>query len=484
MIKFTEVKEGVLLKDYELYSTLAMPLRDLYMEAANIVPKLKGRKVWMVNSTSHGGGVAEMMPRIISLLRQLGIDCEWVVASTDTKEFYTITKKIHNLIHGEGNAGFTNEEKEIYEKVNQDNALAFLRFLKEDDIVVIHDPQPLAMGHFLKNALNLKLIWRCHIGHDKHLPATELAWGFLKPYLSKYDLSVFSSIEYVPNYLSGKAEIMYPSIDPLDHKNRDLPIHKIVGIFCNSKLIPEYHPVLTPPFRESVQRLHPDGKFHSPIYPTDAGLLFQPMILQVSRWDRLKGFLPLIKGFKELKENKVNYESSDQRHHRRLALLQLVLAGPDPSFVEDDPEGIEVLNELCHYYLNLPKQLQQDISILKLPMSNRKNNEVIVNALQRVSTLVVQNSLREGFGLTVTEAMWKVKPVIGSMASGIKHQIRDGIDGRLIHDPNDPKEIAEKLNDALAYPKIREVWGYSAQKKVIENFLIFNQLRKWLDVLS
>jgi trehalose synthase len=277
---------------------------------------------------------------------------------------------------------------------------------------------------------------------------------------------------------------MYPSIDPLDHKNRDLPIHKIVGIFCNSKLIPEYHPVLTPPFKETVQKLQPDGKFHSPIYPTDAGLLFKPTILQVSRWDRLKGFLPLLKGFKELKKNKTDYGRTDERHHKRLSLLQLVLAGPDPTFVEDDPEGKEVMNELCKYYEELPSNLQHDISILKLPMSNRKNNEVIVNALQRVSTLVVQNSIREGFGLTVTEAMWKIKPVIGSMASGIRHQIRDGIDGRLIQDPSDPKEIAEKLNQALAEPKIREVWGYSAQKKVIENFLIFNQLRKWLDILA
>jgi trehalose synthase len=484
MIRFTEVKEGVLLKDYELYSTLAMPLRDLYMEAANLVPKLKGRKIWMVNSTSHGGGVAEMMPRIISLLRQLGVDCEWVVASTEIKEYYTTTKKIHNLIHGEGSVGFSIEEKEIYEKVNQENAIALLRFIKEDDIVVIHDPQPLALGYFLKNTIKVKLIWRCHIGHDKHIPSTALAWEFLKSYLNKYDLSVFSAIEYVPNYLSGRAVIMYPSIDPLDHKNRDLPIHKIVGIFCNSKLIPEYHPVLTPPFKETVQKLQPDGKFHSPIYPTDAGLLFKPTILQVSRWDRLKGFLPLLKGFKELKKNKTDYGRTDERHHKRLSLLQLVLAGPDPTFVEDDPEGKEVMNELCKYYEELPSNLQHDISILKLPMSNRKNNEVIVNALQRVSTLVVQNSIREGFGLTVTEAMWKIKPVIGSMASGIRHQIRDGIDGRLIQDPSDPKEIAEKLNQALAEPKIREVWGYSAQKKVIENFLIFNQLRKWLDILA
>jgi trehalose synthase len=167
-----------------------------------------------------------------------------------------------------------------------------------------------------------------------------------------------------------------------------------------------------------------------------------------------------------------------------LQLAQLVLAGPDPDFVDDDPEGQDVLRELTHHYLSLHHSIQSHIAILKLPMYFRKDNEVIVNALQRIATIVVQNSLKEGFGLTVTEALWKIKPVIGTYAYGIKQQIQHNLNGILIQDPFNKEEIASKLNYALAKPKEREVWGYRGQKKVIENFLIFTQIRKWLRIFA
>lgn len=484
MVKIMEIKEGVQLKDYNLYSSLAMALRELNQEASKLLPKIKGRKVWMVNSTGQGGGVAEMMPRIISLLRQVGIDCEWVVVSTDKKEFYDLTKKIHNLVHGESQPKFTIAEKHLYEQVNRQNAEEVLKFFKPGDIIVIHDPQPLGMIIFLMKKIPLMFIWRCHIGIDKHSVHTDAAWEFLKPYAEQFPLAIFSAPEYIPGFLSGKSVIMHPSIDPLDHKNRDLPIHKVIGILCNANLVTEYHPVLMPPFTESVKRLQPDGSFQSPLLPSDMGLLFKPVILQVSRWDRLKGFLSLMKGFEELKEKMESYAGSDQRNIRRLQLTQLVLAGPDPAFIEDDPEGKEVLSELIEYYLSINPSIQPYISILKLPMSSRKNNELIVNALQRVATIVVQNSLKEGFGLTVTEAMWKIKPVIGTQACGIRHQIRDNLDGLLIEDPSNKEEIASKINYALSHPKEREVFGYYAQKRVIENFLIFTQIRKWLQLFA
>lgn len=484
MVHIVDVKEGVQFKDYDLYSSLAKGVRDLNHEAFLLVPKIKGRKVWMVNSTDQGGGVAEMMPRLISLLRQLGVECDWVVAGADNKDFFNITKKVHNLIHGEGGPAINEQEKEIYEAINKKNAEELLKLLKPHDIVVIHDPQPMGIAMYLKDNIDVKCIWRCHIGFDIHTSQTESAWKFLMPYSNAYSSVVFSNPEYIPGHFAGKAIVMFPSIDPLDHKNRDLPIHKVVGILCNSNLVTEYHPVLTAPFTDPVKRLQPDGSFQSPLLPSDIGLLFKPIVLQISRWDRLKGFLPLMKGFVELKKNIAEYSFTSSRNVRRIEMAQLVLAGPDPDYVKDDPEGNAVLHELIQYYLSLDAYIQPYIAILKLPMSSRKNNELIVNALQRVASIVVQNSLKEGFGLTVTEAMWKVKPVIGSCTCGIRHQVRDGLDGLIIQDPHDVKEIAHKINYALEKPKEAEVWGYYAQKRVIEKYLIFTQLRQWLRLFA
>jgi trehalose synthase len=483
MIKIIEVKEGVLLKDYELYASLAMPLRELYTEASLLVPKIKERKIWMINSTAQGGGVAEMMPRMISFLRQLGLNAEWVVASSEQKEFFSLTKKIHNLIHGVPQDRITEEEIRIYEKENENNALEFLQLAKPDDIIVIHDPQPLPMALYLNNKIELHFIWRCHIGLDKHTDITSTAWKFLQHYITQFQTSIFSATEYIPFFLTGNAIVIPPGIDPLDHKNRDMPLPKLVGVLCNSNLVSQIHPVLSPPFTDPARKLQYDGSFQSPLLPNEIGILFRPLIVQISRWDRLKGFLPLMKGFIELKNNKKKYYRND-RHSRKIELANLILAGPDPNFVNDDPEGNESLNELIDFYKSIPNEIKKDIAILKLPMTSRKYNELIVNSLQRAASIVVQNSIREGFGLTVTEAMWKAKNVIGSSACGIREQIRDKIDGELINDPLDVLEIADTLNLSLKNEKNGEVHGYNAQKRVIEHFLIFTQVRKWLRLFA
>jgi trehalose synthase len=482
MIKIIEVKESILLKDYELYAALFMPIRELYMEAGALIPNMGRRKIWMINSTSIGGGVAEMMPRTISFFRQLGIEADWIVASTNKKEFFSLTKKIHNLVHGHGNPSFTSEEKKIYEEVNKKNAEELSMLVKPHDIVVIHDPQPMGMAKHLAEK-NVSLVWRCHIGNDDHLPQTEAAWEFLKPYAEIFKLSVFSATEYIPGYLSGKAVVIYPSIDPLDHKNRELSFHKIIGILSNAGLIANYNP-LTPAFSEGAKRLQPDGSFQSPLFPSDPGIIFRSAIVQISRWDRLKGFAPLLNGFRELKKNISKYGGDTPRNLRRIKLSNLILAGPDPDFVEDDPEGREVLNGISEIYMKLDAEIQRHVVVLILPMSSRKYNGLIVNALQRIATIVVQNSIKEGFGLTVTEALWKSKTVLGTNACGIRQQIRDGIDGKLIKNPEDPAEIAAMLAFILNSPKERDVWSHSGQKKVIENFLIFTQIRKWIKLFA
>jgi trehalose synthase len=295
---------------------------------------------------------------------------------------------------------------------------------------------------------------------------------------------VFSATEYIPPDLTGTSSVIYPAIDPLSHKNRDLSPHKLVVTLCNAGLNKDYHPVLTSAFSQQVQRLQPDGTFAGVADDSEIGLLFRPIVTQVSRWDRLKGWFPLISGFEELKTRVAESHQSDSLSRRRIALTRLVLAGPELGAIQDDPEAGEVLQEIIVMYTKLPRKLQEDIAVLALPMACRKENALVVNALQRCSTIVIQNSLREGFGLTATEAMWKRVPVLGTKACGMRVQIRNGIDGILTDNPEDPQEIADHLNSMLSDPAARERWGRSAQKNVYERFLVFVQVAKWLRRLA
>jgi trehalose synthase len=485
MLQAIESEKGWTLSNYAVDSRLAAAVRTLQVEASIVVPQLRDRTIWMVNSTAQGGGVAEMLPRMAALLEELGLRVKWVVMGTDRPEFFKVTKQLHNLIHGEGNPELSAKHREVYEFVNRKNAEEFAPQVRPDDIVVIHDPQPLAMGAMLKRQLGVRTIWRCHIGLDERTPATRAAWSFLKPWAESYDLAIFSSPEYIPDYMAGRATIIHPALDPRSHKNRELPPHKLVGILCNGGLQHERHPVVTPPFSVRAQRLRPDGSFAPATDQEEIGLPYRPLVCQISRWDRLKGFKPLLEGFVRLKQSLDHpNQNRSARHRRQLELARLVLAGPDPASIQDDPEGEEVLADLCAAYRSLPPGLQQDVALTWLPMASRKENALMVNALQRCSTVVVQNSLREGFGLTATEAMWKGVCVVGTRACGLRHQIRSGIDGVVIQDPQDPNEIARRLDDILQNARKREYMARNAHQRVHQEFLIFKQLCDWLRELS
>ena len=485
MLQVMEPEIGWTLANYAVDSRLAAAVRTLQVEASIVVPQLRDRTIWMVSSTAQGGGVAEMLPRMVALFEELGLRVKWVVIGTDRPEFFKVTKHLHNLIHGEGAPELSPQDREVYEFVNRRNAEELVPQIQPDDIVVIHDPQPLAMGAMLKQQLGVRTVWRCHIGLDERLPATRAAWSFLKPWAESCDLAIFSSPEYIPDYMAGRATIIHPALDPCSHKNRELSPHKLVGILCNGGLKHERHPVVTPPFSVRAQRLRPDGSFAPANDQEEIGLLYRPLVSQISRWDRLKGFKPLLEGFVRLKQSldSPNPERS-ARHRRRLELARLVLAGPDPASIQDDPEGKQVLEDLCAAYRSVPAGLQQDVALIWLPMASRKENALMVNALQRCSTVVVQNSLREGFGLTATEAMWKGVCVVGTRACGLRHQIRNGIDGVLIQDPQAPGEIARRLDDILEQVRKRDYMARNAQQRVHQEFLIFKQLCDWLRELS
>jgi trehalose synthase len=485
MIELVSSEESFSLDHYESIAHLADPVRELRAEAAQLIPKLEGRTLWMVNSTAQGGGVAEMLPKMIAILEELGLPTRWAVIGTDKQEYFSLTKRLHNLIHGQGDPHLDNSDRELFEAVNRENADDLRKHLKPEDILVVHDPQPAALGAMLKEELGLLTLWRCHIGLDERLPATRAAWIFLKPYAETYDHAVFSAPEYIPDYLAGYSTIIHPAIDPCSHKNRELSPHKLVGILCNSGLKVEREPVLTPPFSKPAMRLRGDGSFVPASQLGGIGLLYRTTVTQISRWDRLKGYRPLMEGFIKLKMRLNDLDRKwDRRHRRRIGIARLVLGGPDPAFIQDDPEGKEVLEELIEYYSRLTPEYQNDVALLTLPMDSRKENALMVNALQRCSTVVVQNSTQEGFGLTATEAMWKRVPIMGTHACGLRQQITHGIHGMLTNDPNDSDEIAENLNGLLETPLQRDLLARAAQRRVHQEFLIFAQLRHWLRLLA
>lgn len=501
MIEVIDIDDTPSLDRYAEYVQLRPTVEVLREEAKMLAPALEGRRVWMVNSTAEGGGVAEMLPKLVALLRELGVPTEWAVIQPTDARFFDLTKRLHNLIHDSGDPAFSDDDRALYEKVSREAADAFAPHLADGDVLAVHDPQPLGMGAVLKERLGLPALWRCHIGLDHQTERTRAVWNFLRPFTERYDRVVFSVPDYVPGFLKEKAETIPPAIDPLSHKNRALSVHKLSGVLCNAEMADAHQPVLTPSFPNTVQRVQPDGSFAAANEPEELGLLFRPIVMQVSRWDGLKGFVPLLEGFTRLKKQHHarhsngtadgaapagsaygdDHEKHPARHQRRLDLVRLVLAGPDPASVQDDPEGMAVFEKISHTWQELPPEIQKDVAILMLPMNSRKQNALMVNALQRCSTVVVQNSLQEGFGLTATEAMWKGCPVMGTRAVGLRTQIRDGVEGRLVQDAEDPDEIATVLDEMLSDPKEREVWSRNARRRVSNHYLVFSQARRWLE---
>jgi len=483
MIHDVEIK-SIPLDCYASVAQLSRSVAELRAQASALAPPLAGRTVWMVSSTARGGGVAEMMPREVAMLRELGVDTQWTVIEPAEPAFFAFTKRLHNMIHGSGDARLGAADRALFDRVSETLAAELLPKLADGDVLVVHDPQPLGVGARLRSSRRIAAIWRCHIGLDEDLPQTRAAWEFLAPDLARYDRALFTAAEYVPPQLTGRSSVMQPAIDPLSHKNRELAIHKLVGILVDAKLVPEHGPAIAPPFEHPALRLQADGTLAVALVPEEIGLLFRPIVLQVSRWDRLKGWRPLLDGFVCLKRELTGRASRHaERQRRLLAQTKLVLAGPDPTSIRDDPEANEVFTELCSVYRALEPELRADVVLLALPMASLKENALIVNALQRCATLVVQNSLQEGFGLTVTEAMWKRCAVLAGPACGLRHQIRDGVHGHLLRSA-DPREIADALERLLIDPHTREAYGRAAQLRVQEEFLVFTQVRRWLEVLA
>jgi trehalose synthase len=467
------------------FAHLVAPVEELRQDARQVARSLRGRTLWMISSTAQGGGVSEMLPGMITHLRELGIATEWAVMESSDEGFFQLTKRIHNLMHGDGEPGLGDADQSLYETVNRANADALLQHVRDGDILAVHDPQPMPLAALLGEQRDLVALWRCHIGLDTTNEQTRDAWRFLERWSHAYQHAIFSAPEYVAPYFEGCSSIIYPALDPLTAKNRPLRVQQVVSILERGGLLRHSGERSLPQFRQVAQRLQPDGSWRSACDPDDVGLLTRPIITQVSRWDRLKGFLPLMHGFAGFRRQLAEEPLDDELVQRRLGMTRLVLAGPDPSSIADDPEGGAVLDELRRHYMALDGEVQKDVALLALPMADLHENALLVNALQRVSTVIVQNSLREGFGLTITEAMWKGVPVLSnSHACGPRQQVRDGVDGRLIADPGDAEQIARALRSMLRDPARLERWGRSAERHVHDHFLTYGQLSHWLRLLG
>jgi trehalose synthase len=366
---------------------------------------LRSRSFLHINSTKEGGGVAEILHRMIPILTDLGIDARWEVIKGDAA-FYDTTKKIHNALQG-NEEHFTAAMWDHHYEVNRSNAE---KLDLDADAILIHDPQPAPLVEYRKNGV---WIWRCHI--DVSNPRAEV-WNSIKRYSERYDAAVFSVAKFARS-LPVEEFIIPPSIDPVSDKNRDLSPEEISATA---------------------------EKFG---IPRD-----RPMLLQVSRFDRFKDPIGVIKAYRMVKK----YND-----------CILVLAGSPAS---DDPEGEAVLSEVREYASD-----DKDIIILLLPPFSDKD----INALQRMATVVLQKSLKEGFGLTVAEAMWKEKPVLGGAVGGIPLQIMHGVSGFLVHST---EGAAFRIRQLLTNPAMAKRMGERGKEYVRTNFLITRQARDYLSI--
>jgi trehalose synthase len=447
-------------------------LGDRYAEVeqaiAAVQEVLGSRVVWHVNSTAKGGGVAEMLQSLLAYARGAGADVRWVVISGDP-DFFRTTKRIHNNLHGApgDGGGLGDAERIAYERTLEANAAELSRLVRPEDVVYLHDPQTAGLIPALRST-GAKVVWRCHVGLDTPNELARRAWGFLLPYVEQADAYVFSRRGFAWEGLDeARLWIVAPSIDAFSAKNQNLDptaVEAILGAIG----------VQEPTDGEQAAFVREDGTRGRVDRPADCvqdGPVpgSGPLVGQVSRWDRLKDPVGVLRGFAEA------------RFERDAHLL---LAGPATSGVSDDPEGAEVLEETIAARAELAPEARSRVHIASLPMADREENAAMVNAIQRRADVVVQKSLAEGFGLTVAEAMWKGRPVVASRIGGIQDQIVHGESGLLLDDPLDLAELGAAVGALIDDPARAEEMGRKARERIRERYLATRPLIDYLRLLA
>jgi trehalose synthase len=427
---------------------------------------LDGHTVWNVSSTAAGGGVAEMLHRFVRYAKGAGVDCRWVVID-GTPDFFAVTKRLHNRLHGEpGDDGALGDaERDVMRGVTESNAEPLFRRLKPADVVVVHDPQPVGLVPALHER-GITVIWRCHVGTETTNECTDQAWNFLRPWVEKADAVVFSRAAYVPAWVpDDRSRVIPPAIDPLSAKNQPLEDDNVLAILGRAGILD--HGGTGTSFVDEKDRRR-DVEIEADVLRKGAPLSPDiPLLVQVSRWDRLKDMNGVLRAFVD---GAVGVDTG----------AHLLLVGPDVAGVTDDPEGKQILQECTELWENLPAETRTTASLVSLPMADLEQNAAVVNALQRHAAVVAQKSLREGFGLTVSEAMWKGTPVVGSAVGGIQDQVREGVDGLLIADPHDLGAFGAAARALLDDSARARRMGEAAHERVRDNFLADRDLGQWI----
>ncbi len=443
-------------------------IRALESDAQALRALLGQRTVWNVNTAAAGGGVAEMLRSALRYSRGLDVDIRWLVFQ-GPPEFFRITKRVHNSLHGSRGDGspLGPEQAALYQRVTSENAVALDALVRPGDIVICHDPQTAGLvPHLLGKGM--RAIWRCHIGHDRHDDEVDRGWAFLRPYLDTVPAAVFSRAAYAPSWLPGKRTIVLPpTIDPFSAKNRPMDDPTIRSVLVHAGLVEGPSGAAVPAF------VRDDGSTSRVVREADVVRLGRapswdtPLVVQVSRWDAMKDPIGVLEGFARFLEPDAPRGA------------ELVLAGPSANSVADDPEAAQVFGELQRAWQALPTAARRAVHLAMLPMDDDEENAALVNALQRHAAVIVQKSLQEGFGLTVTEAMWKRRPVVASAVGGIQDQIRDGVDGLLVHKPSDLGEFAGALRQVLNDDALAQRLGEAGYRRVRDHYLSVSALEHW-----
>jgi trehalose synthase len=429
--------------------------------------RLRGRRLWHVNSTEEGGGVAEMLHFLLGYLAGAGIDAHWLVLDGNDR-FFQITKRVHNLLHGQpgDHDALGDPDREVYEQTLAQAFGELRRLVDPADVVLLHDPQTAALAPSLKR-LGAGVVWSCHVGIDRPNPLARTAWDFLRPYVQAADVHVFSRHAYAWEGLDrDRLAVVPPCIDAFAPKNQPLGDDQ-VGAILKAAGIVDADGAGEPAFHRldgSLDRVERHAELIQD-HPLPASA---PIVLQVSRWDRLKDPSGVLEGF--------------ARHLPGELGAHLVLAGPAADSVSDDPEGEQVLRQVRDAWAGLPAPGRARVHLACLPMDDLEENGAIVNAMQRRADVLVQKSLAEGFGLTVTEAMWKSRPVVASGVGGIQDQITDGVNGLLVDDPEDLPAFGRAVATMLEDRDRAVRMGAEAHRRVLEDYLAPRRLTQELDL--
>ncbi|MFA4916973.1 MAG: glycosyltransferase [Syntrophales bacterium] len=421
--------DGTVYSRRKKFEPFSVPPLEAYMsflsnwkaeKLLRIIEKVKGIKVLEINATAKGGGVAEMLFSSIPFMNSIGVDTEWKTIH-GTPEYYECTKNIHNIMQGKKGV-FTPEMAETYRCTLEESSNVNL-IDYEPNVVISHDPQPMGLAKHIKRPGQI-WFWRCHIDIEgQTLDKNPGLFEFMRGWTHYYDAAIFSTAHYVAPGWAVPRFIIPPFIDPLSEKNRELSQKEIDAVLAK--------------------------------YNIDSRI---PIIAQIGRFDPWKGLDRTIATYRLVRKERP---------------CQLLLAG---GIASDDPEGVRILNRILEETKN-----DENVHVLNLSLEDRIENWREVNALQRAATILMQPSTREGFGLVITEALWKRKPVITANVGAIPLQVLGGVTGYFYRNaPN----TARKVLNLLDNPKEAAAMGESGRQYVKQHFLLPDRIADHLMAIN